>query len=94
MESIYLICGLPMLLAGLTYGGWNWIRYASAGVGAPTGTVVISAMLIILGFQILLAAVGLDLQALPRTPICKEPMIEEQEFHIANTSHESAPLRA
>jgi hypothetical protein len=83
-----------MLLAGLTYGGWNWIRYASAGVGAPTGTVVISAMLIILGFQILLAAMGLDLQAVPRTPICKEPMREEKEFHSGNSSHETVPLRA
>lgn len=94
MESIYLLCGLPMLLAGMTYGGWNWIRYASAGVGAPTGTVVISSMLIILGFQILLAAVGIDLQAVPRIPLCKEPMIEEEEFRSPNTSLETVPSRA
>jgi len=76
MESFYLLFGLPMLLAGVTYGGYNWILYARSRVGAPTGTVVISAMLIILGFQILLAAVNLDLQSVPREPICEGPLPE------------------
>jgi len=64
-------------LAGMIYGGYNWILYARSGVGAPTGTVVISAMLIILGFQILLAAVNLDLQSVPREPICDGPLSEK-----------------
>jgi glycosyltransferase involved in cell wall biosynthesis len=77
MESFYLLFGLPMLLAGMIYGGYNWILYARSGVGAPTGTVVISAMLIMLGFQILLAAVNLDLQSVPREPICDGPLSEK-----------------
>jgi dolichol-phosphate mannosyltransferase len=76
IESIYLLCGVPMLLAGVLYGGYNWILYAKSGIGAPTGTVVISAMLIILGFQILLAAVNIDLQSVPREPICPGPLPE------------------
>lgn len=76
MESFYLLSGLPMLLAGVLYGGYNWILYARSRVGAPTGTVVISAMLIILGFQILLAAVNLDLQSVPREPLCDGPLQE------------------
>jgi hypothetical protein len=70
MESIYLLAGLPLLLAGATYGGVNWFLYRLAGEGAPTGTVVIPAMLIILGFQLLLAAVGEDLRRVPREPLC------------------------
>ena len=35
--------------------------------GAPTGTVVIPALLIILGFQLLLSAVGLDMLGMPQT---------------------------
>jgi dolichol-phosphate mannosyltransferase len=89
MESIYLLCGVPLLMTGVIYGGINWLRYAPRGIGAPTGTVVISAMLIILGFQIILAAVGLDLEAVPREPICKEPMLEEETVHGANTAHET-----
>src|SRR5438128_1254578 len=76
IESIYLLCGVPMLLTGVLYGGYNWILYAKSGIGAPTGTVVISAMLIILGFQILLAAVNIDLQSVPREPLCDGPLPE------------------
>jgi dolichol-phosphate mannosyltransferase len=76
MESILLLCGSPLLLAGLTFGGFNWIRYARSGRGAPTGTVVIPAMMIILGFQILLSAVGADLQSVPIEPICGGPLAE------------------
>ena len=76
IESIYLLCGVPMLLVGVLYGGYNWVLYAKSGIGAPTGTVVISAMLIILGFQILLAAVNIDLQSVPREPLCEGPLPE------------------
>jgi glycosyltransferase involved in cell wall biosynthesis len=76
IESIYLLVGVPMLLVGVLYGGYNWILYARSGNFAPTGTVVISAMLIILGFQILLAAVNIDLQAVPREPIGNGPLPE------------------
>ena len=71
MESIYLVFGVPMLLVGVFYGGYNWIKYSELGISAPTGTVVIPAMLIILGFQLILAALGLDLQAAPKEPICR-----------------------
>ena len=74
MESIYLMFGLPMLLAGAIYGGSNWIHYARLGIPAPSGTVVISALLIILGFQLLLSAVALDLNLTPRTPLCGGPL--------------------
>jgi len=80
MESFYLLCGVPMLLSGVLYGGYNWILYARSGIFAPTGTVVISAMLIILGFQILLAAVNLDLQSVPREPLCDGPLPEQSRL--------------
>jgi dolichol-phosphate mannosyltransferase len=74
MESLHLLFGLPMFFGGAIYGLYNWIKYAQAGVGAPTGTVVIPAMLIILGFQLLLAAVGADMESVPRRPISGEPL--------------------
>jgi len=82
MESVYLLCGAPLLIGGILFGGINWIRYLRLGVGAPTGTVVISALLIVLGFQLLLAAVGLDLQGVPHTPLSKEPL--EPQMPVGN----------
>ena len=69
VESLELAAGVPLLLAGILYGGYKWIWYARHHTGAPVGTVLLSAMLIILGLQSLLGAVALDLQSVPREPI-------------------------
>ena len=74
MESIYLLIGLPLFLSGIIYGGYNWVYYSLKGVGAPTGTVVISALLLILGFQIILSAVEMDLRSTPCKPRGKGPL--------------------
>jgi dolichol-phosphate mannosyltransferase len=71
MLSIYALASLMFLLVGITYGGVNWIMYAMAGEPAPTGTVVIPAMLITLGVQFLLAALNEDLRAVPSRPLTK-----------------------
>lgn len=79
MESLYLLAALPLLLGGGLYGGINWARYAWLGIGAPTGTVVIPAMTIILGFQLLLSALGEDVRNVPTRPLCGGPLPMEEE---------------
>lgn len=74
MESVYLVTGVPMLLAGAIFGATKWVHYARLGLGAPTGTVMIAALLVILGFQLVLAAIAIDLQAVPEEPLCPEPL--------------------
>jgi glycosyltransferase involved in cell wall biosynthesis len=77
MESLYLLAAMPLLVGGALYGGWNWLWYASLGVGAPTGTVVIPAMLIILGFQLLLSALVEDVRNVPQRPLCGGSLPED-----------------
>ena len=74
VESLELAAGVPLVLAGVIYGGYNWQWYAAHRMAAPTGTVVLSAMSIILGFQSLLAATALDLQSIPSDPINDGPL--------------------
>jgi glycosyltransferase involved in cell wall biosynthesis len=69
LESFNLITGLPLLIAGILYGGYHWIWYVEHERAAPTGTVVLPALMIMLGVQLLIAAANLDLQAIPREPI-------------------------
>jgi dolichol-phosphate mannosyltransferase len=69
LESLQLAAGVPLLLTGVIFGGWKWIWYASHARAAPTGTVVLSALMIMLGVQLLLSAAHLDLEAVPRDPI-------------------------
>jgi glycosyltransferase involved in cell wall biosynthesis len=80
MESLYLLAAMPLLLGGGLYGGVNWLRYAWLGVGAPTGTVVLPAMMIILGFQLLLSALGEDVRNVPSRPLCGGPLPLDEEF--------------
>jgi dolichol-phosphate mannosyltransferase len=74
LESLYLALGVPLLLAGLAFGGSKWAWYVQHQLPAPTGTVVLPALAILLGVQLLLNAVMLDLQAVPREPIGGGPL--------------------
>ena len=59
------IFGLLALFSGLIYGGIKWYVNLSSNLTTPTGTVVISAILIILGVQLLLAFLHNDIQENP-----------------------------
>jgi dolichol-phosphate mannosyltransferase len=69
--SIYLLFGVPLLLFGLIFGSIKWIDYAERSVPAPTGTVMLPALSVILAIQILLSAIEIDLQSIPKTPLSK-----------------------
>jgi dolichol-phosphate mannosyltransferase len=88
MESIYLVVGLPLFLLGVVFGGYNWFAHAIINVPTPTGTIMIAALLVILGFQLLLAAVGLDLQNSPKEPINTGPLREWESQNAPITDEE------
>jgi glycosyltransferase involved in cell wall biosynthesis len=69
MVSIYLLIGLPLLFFGLTFGAYKWIQYFERGIPAPTGTVVLPTISVIVGIQILLSAVENDLRSTPKKPL-------------------------
>ncbi|MDO9300045.1 MAG: glycosyltransferase family 2 protein [Anaerolineales bacterium] len=66
MMSLYLIVGIPLLLFGGIFGGIKWIEYASRNIPAPTGTVMLPTLCVILGIQILLSAIEIDMNSTPR----------------------------
>ena len=61
--SLYLLAGIPLFLFGLIFGLCEWIHYASLGLGAPTGTIMVAVLTFILGFQMLLSAAQYDISA-------------------------------
>ena len=69
MATIYLLTGLPLLAFGLIFGVYKWIQYASAGVPAPTGTVMLPTLSVLLAIQLLLSAIEIDLRSIPIEPI-------------------------
>lgn len=68
MVSVYLLTGIPLILFGLIFGSVKWIQYYQLGVAAPTGTVILPTLALILGIQILLSAIEIDMNAVPKSP--------------------------
>ncbi|MBP8163874.1 MAG: glycosyltransferase family 2 protein [Anaerolineales bacterium] len=66
MVSLYLLIGIPLLLFGGIFGGIKWVQYASQNIPAPTGTVMLPTLSVILGIQILLSAIEIDMNSAPR----------------------------
>lgn len=66
IASVYILFGLPLFLFGIIYGVFKWIYYLSIQATAPTGTIMIATLSIILGFQLLLQAVQYDMFNTPK----------------------------
>ncbi len=69
MMSIYLLTSVPLLLFGFVFGIFKWIHYAELGIPAPTGTVILPTLSVILGIQIILSAIDIDMNSMPRQPL-------------------------
>jgi glycosyltransferase involved in cell wall biosynthesis len=65
--SVYLLFGLPLFMFGLIFGIAEWIYYASINTFAPTGTIMIVTLSIILGFQLILQAIQYDIINAPKS---------------------------
>ena len=69
MASIYIFAGLPLLLFGLIFGISKWISYAMRDIPAPTGTVILPTLSVLLGVQFVIAAIEIDLRSVPTQPL-------------------------
>lgn len=58
--SICALLGLPLLLFGIVFGGVHWAHSLRTGGTASAGTVLLAALPILLGVQLLLVALVLD----------------------------------
>jgi hypothetical protein len=69
--TIQALAGLVLTLFGVVFGATSWIRNAAADRDTPVGTVILATLPIILGFQLLLAALSFDIANIPSRPIQK-----------------------
>lgn len=68
LASLELPLGLLLVIGGGVFGLSHWAASIQTGVTTPAGTVMLSALPIILGVQLILAFIGHDVQAVPRRP--------------------------
>ncbi|PYO57176.1 MAG: hypothetical protein DMD83_10565, partial [Candidatus Rokuibacteriota bacterium] len=67
--SLFLVSGAPLVAYGVVFGLYHWIDSYRRNVLTPTGTVMLAALPLILGFQLLLQALVLDVQNVPPRPL-------------------------
>ncbi len=66
MASVYLLFGIPMFLFGVGKGIYEWMNSIATGVPRSAGTIMLVALPIILGFQMLLNAINIDVHSVPK----------------------------
>jgi dolichol-phosphate mannosyltransferase len=71
LASIELPLGILAFLAGAIYGGWHWIYSSHVGMATPAGTVMLSALPVVMGLQLILSFFSYDISSVPRRPIHK-----------------------
>lgn len=67
--SLSLATGMVFCLFGLIFGMTAWAESSATGIPATTGTVMLSAVPLLVGFQLLLSFLQYDVAMTPDTPI-------------------------
>jgi len=67
--SLMLLTGLPLAAFGIAFGVYHWSKGVATMTFASSGTVMLAAMPVILGGQLLLSALQYDITNEPRKPI-------------------------
>jgi dolichol-phosphate mannosyltransferase len=82
--SIQMAAGIPAILFGAAFGGYNWYLSAVSNTPAHTGTIMLAVLPVIIGMQLLLAAVSFDVANIPDVPLQEtlRPAIRTGSFHI------------
>jgi glycosyltransferase involved in cell wall biosynthesis len=64
--AVFWVIGSIFLLWGTVFGGWTWAHSIYSGRAATTGTVMLSVLPFLLGFELLLQAIILEIRETPR----------------------------
>ncbi len=69
IASLELPVGIVMWLFGVSYGAFKWLLSLDTGVPATPGSVMISALSVIIGLQLILGFLAYDMSNVPKRPV-------------------------
>lgn len=64
--SLFISLGLPLLIFGVNFGLYHWIKGIINNTLTPLGTIMIAVLSIFIGFELLLQALVLDIINAPK----------------------------
>lgn len=99
VASIHLVAGAILLAFGVVFGASRWIVGAETNVPASAGTVMLAALPILIGCQLLLSFISFDMSNVPVSPIhtrlqlwTKKRLAGESETAAVRSSAEVAAV--
>lgn len=69
VASLELVVGCAMLAFGGVYGAYHWWNSIVTHSATPTGTIMLAAIPVLVGFQLVLAFLAYDIASVPRMAI-------------------------
>jgi dolichol-phosphate mannosyltransferase len=88
--SVELLLGAALLIFGVVYGAVQWLAWQDRGVGAYSGTVMLAALPVILGVQLLLAFLSYDVSRVPRKTLYPQLLRSRGAERLIQRQHRSA----
>jgi len=64
--AVFWLLGTPLMGFGGLFGSFTWARSIWSGHAATTGTVMLSVLPFLLGFELILQAIILEIRESPR----------------------------
>jgi len=69
IASMELVVGSILFVFGLVFGSVRWIHGVRINEAAPLGAIMVAAMPLLIGIQLILAFLGFDIANVPKRPI-------------------------
>lgn len=69
--TFQLISGLFLGIFSIIFGVPHWLKSVETGIPAPTGSIMVTALSVLLGFQLLLSALLFDVSRTPKDALVK-----------------------
>ena len=92
--SLQLLFGVILSISGLVFGASRWIHYSQLNMAAPTGTVLLATVQVILGVQFLLSWITHDVNCNPTQPISSRLKIPRKRSMLLTSEPANAVDRA
>lgn len=67
--SLFSILGLVLMVFGVGWGAYYWWQSIQQGVPATTGTVMIAVLPLMVGIELIIQSIALDIHNVPSEPI-------------------------
>jgi len=72
LPSLQLIFGVALSVLGTIFGVYNFLRSQALGTETAPGTLILFALMMLTGLQLLLSFISFDVQNVPKWPITKD----------------------